>query len=82
MSTDPGPTPPDDATDPAAPPLIRWTEAGGTRSAHWHAERGTEPPLRVVLADDTTTADAAFRLANADGGVSRPLGWRIFFGCF
>ena len=65
MSTDPGTTPPDDATDPAAPPLIRWTEAGGNRSARWHAERGTEPPLRVVLADDTTTADAAFRLANA-----------------
>jgi SAM-dependent methyltransferase len=34
-------------------------------SARWRSERGALPPLRVVLADDTTTADAAYRLACA-----------------
>ncbi|MDK9703744.1 MAG: class I SAM-dependent methyltransferase [Sulfuritalea sp.] len=32
-------------------------------SARWHSESGTAPPKRVVIADDRTTADAAYRLA-------------------
>lgn len=44
-------------------PVIRWTEAGEERSALWRSERGAPPPKRVVLADDTTTADTAYRLA-------------------
>lgn len=52
-------------TEPVASPLplIRWTEAGEERSALWRSERGAPPPKRVVLADDTTTADTAYRLA-------------------
>jgi hypothetical protein len=44
-------------------PQIHWTEGGVACSALWRSERGAPPPKRVVLADDTTTADAAYTLA-------------------
>ena len=44
-------------------PVISWTEAGETRSARWRSERGVPPPRRVIIADDRTTADAAYHLA-------------------
>ena len=44
-------------------PIIHWSEAGEDRSALWRSERGAPPPKRVILADDTVTADAAYRLA-------------------
>jgi methylase of polypeptide subunit release factors len=44
-------------------PAIRWTEAGEERSARWRSESGMPPPGRVSIADDTMTADAAYRLA-------------------
>lgn len=47
------------------PPKIQWTEAGEERSALWRSERGAPPPKKVVLADDTMTADDAYRLACA-----------------
>ncbi|OGB25776.1 MAG: methylase [Burkholderiales bacterium RIFCSPLOWO2_02_FULL_57_36] len=43
---------------------ITWTEAGEERAALWRSESGTPPPKRVVIADDRTTADAAYRLAS------------------
>ena len=42
---------------------IHWSEAGEERSALWRAENGTPPPRRVVIADDQTPADTAYRLA-------------------
>jgi SAM-dependent methyltransferase len=45
------------------PPAIHWMEAGEARSALWRSERGAPPPKRVMLADDTMTADTAYRLA-------------------
>ena len=51
------------------PPVIVWTEAGQTHSARWRSERGAAPPKRVVLADDTMTADTAYRLACAGTGL-------------
>ncbi len=45
--------------------MIIWHEGGETRSARWRSEAKAPPPLRVVIADDTLTADAAYRLANA-----------------
>ncbi len=52
---------------PSAPdasfPSIEWQEAGQTCSARWRSERGAAPPKKVVLADDTMTADTAYRLA-------------------
>ena len=52
-------TPP---TSSSAPTII-WTEQGTERSALWRSERGAAAPKRVVLADDTTSADSAYRLA-------------------
>jgi methylase of polypeptide subunit release factors len=42
---------------------IEWIEDGAARSAHWHSESGLPPPRKVVLADDTMSADTAYRLA-------------------
>jgi SAM-dependent methyltransferase len=45
-------------------PQIHWTTpTGAAASARWRCERGAPAPRRVVLADDTTTADTAYRLA-------------------
>ena len=51
-----------ESTDPLAFPLIRWQEAGREQSASWRSEAGLPPPDKVVLADDSLAADAAFRL--------------------
>ncbi|WNO03660.1 class I SAM-dependent methyltransferase [Rhodoferax mekongensis] len=48
----------------AAPrPLVHWTEHGQPCSALWRSERDAAAPAKVVLADDTMTADAAYQLA-------------------
>ena len=44
-------------------PTISWVEAGETQSAVWQSEAGVLPHKRVVVADDTITADAAYRMA-------------------
>ncbi len=44
-------------------PMIHWLEADQARSARWRSERGAAAPKKVVLADDTLTADSAYRLA-------------------
>jgi SAM-dependent methyltransferase len=46
-----------------AQPVLTWTETGETHTARWRSESGLPPPKRVVIADDTTSADAAYRLA-------------------
>ena len=51
-------------TTPAdGPARIHWTEAGEERSARWRSESGMPAPRKVVIADDTTPADVAYRLA-------------------
>ena len=42
---------------------IEWEEGGQPRSALWRSESGWPAPKKVVIADDTMTADAAYRLA-------------------
>ena len=44
--------------------LVHWTEAGEALSARWRSESGAPPPKRLQIADDTLSADAAFRLAS------------------
>jgi SAM-dependent methyltransferase len=45
-------------------PTIFWTESGERRSALWRSESGVHPHERVVIADDSLSADAAYRLAS------------------
>ena len=56
---------------PAAnpPPEIHWTENGEAHHAAWHSESGMSPPRRVVIADDTMTADTAYRFACEGTGL-------------
>ena len=44
--------------------LVHWTEAGQARSARWRSETGAALPRRLQIADDTLSADTAFRLAS------------------
>jgi methylase of polypeptide subunit release factors len=44
-------------------PTLTWPEADGPHSARWRSEAAVPPAKRVVIADDRTTADAAYRLA-------------------
>ncbi len=41
---------------------ISWLEAGKTKSSVWHSENDTPAPKRVQTADDTMSADAAYKL--------------------
>ncbi len=45
-------------------PVIFWTESGEHRSALWRSESGVHPHENVVIADDSLSADAAYRLAS------------------
>jgi len=42
---------------------IHWEENGAPQSARWRSESGMAPPKRVVIANDQTNADTAYRLA-------------------
>ena len=46
-------------------PILTWTDpaAGTVHTARWRSEAGNPPPKRVTIADDRTTADAAYRQA-------------------
>ena len=43
---------------------IHWVEDGTDHEAEWHSESGAPVPSRVVVGDDTMTADTAIRLAS------------------
>jgi methylase of polypeptide subunit release factors len=43
--------------------MIHWDEDGQSRSAQWHSENGIAPHKKTQIADDTLTADIAYRLA-------------------
>ena len=51
------------------PVMINWLEADQPRTALWRSERGAPPPKRVVLADDTMSADSAYRMACEGTGL-------------
>ena len=55
-------TPPATLPEPS-PTHIHWLEAGLPCSARWRSERGSKPAQRVVLADDTTPADSAYKMS-------------------
>lgn len=47
----------------STPSTISWVENGASHHAKWHSESGLRPPKNVVIADDTISADTAYRLA-------------------
>lgn len=61
--------------DMTARTQLNWTEKGETQSALWRMDAGAVMPKTVVLADDTMTADTAYRLACAGTGLL----WRSDF---
>lgn len=42
---------------------LQWVEGEEQRSANWHSENGIAPHKKIQIADDTLTADIAYRLA-------------------
>lgn len=52
-----------------AQPELVWTEENEVRSALWRMDKGAVLPKKVVLADDTLSADSAFRLACEGHGL-------------
>ncbi|MBC3872046.1 methyltransferase [Undibacterium flavidum] len=44
-------------------PVIHWIENQSTHSLHWHSENASAAPKRIQLADDTMSAETAYRLA-------------------
>ena len=48
---------------------IRWQTGDTEHSARWHSEGGWPAPRRVVVVDDTLTADAAYRMAKSGTGL-------------
>jgi methylase of polypeptide subunit release factors len=48
---------------------IQWSEQDISHSALWRSERGVSPPKRVQIADDTMSADTAYKLATEGVGL-------------
>ncbi|MFD1556838.1 methyltransferase [Paraburkholderia silviterrae] len=44
-------------------PTLSWPDTEGPRTVRWRSEAGVPAPKRVVVADDRTTADTAYRIA-------------------
>ena len=42
---------------------LQWEQGGQAHSAKWHSENGIAPHKKIQIADDTLTADIAYRLA-------------------
>ena len=58
-----------DASLKSVATTIAWQENGHPCEDEWRSERGALAPKRVVLADDTLSADSAYRLACAGTGM-------------
>jgi SAM-dependent methyltransferase len=53
----------------ADPARIHWTENGQEHAALWRSESGLPPPKKLILADDTMSADVAYHLALEGTGL-------------
>lgn len=53
----------------SAHPPISWEEGETTYACRWRSEKGTPPPKKLIIADDTLTADEAYRLACEGTGI-------------
>ena len=50
-------------------PPISWEEGDVTYACRWRSEKGTPPPKKLIIADDTLTADEAYRVACEGTGI-------------
>ena len=50
-------------------PTLHWQENGQARQARWISEARLPPPEQVVIADDTLSADAAFKLVHSGTSI-------------
>lgn len=50
-------------SSPTPTERVTWVESGAPQSALWRSDGGWPAPTTVVVADDTMTADTAYRLA-------------------
>lgn len=49
--------------------FIHWQENGETRQARWISEAGLAPPEQVIVANDSLSADAAFKLLQSGTAI-------------
>lgn len=49
--------------------MISWSDSGQAHEARWRSESGAAAPRRMVMADDTLSADTAYRLACEGTGL-------------
>jgi SAM-dependent methyltransferase len=52
-----------------AHPPISWDEGETTHSCRWRSEKGLPPPKKLIIADDTLTADEAYRVTCEGTGI-------------
>ena len=50
-------------------PPISWEEGDVTYACRWRSEKGTPPPKKLIIANDTLTADEAYRVACEGTGI-------------
>lgn len=53
----------------SAHPPISWEEGDVTHACRWRSEKGAPPPKKLIIADDTLTADEAYRVACEGTGI-------------
>ena len=58
-----------DAPDTVTVPGISWQQGSSSQHARWRSERGSPPPPRVVVADDTLAANTAYKHACEGTGL-------------
>ncbi|MBC9072166.1 class I SAM-dependent methyltransferase [Thauera sp. CAU 1555] len=49
--------------------IITWQDEGGTHELEWLSATDAPPPRKIGLADDRTTADAAYRILSQGGAL-------------
>jgi methylase of polypeptide subunit release factors len=54
---------------PFTPLDVSWTENDTERHAHWRSDSNNAPPKRIVTANDTLSADSAYRLASQGSAI-------------
>ena len=53
----------------SAHPPISWEEGDVTYACRWRSEKGAPPPKKLIIANDTLTADEAYRVACEGTGI-------------